>query len=1017
MPTPRQESASADDNGRQTQDLARSRRRRFSSPSNTEADSPPSKRKRTSDGSENGEPQRRHLTAERLELSQAPQSLVIPSTHIETVSPPLTSSSTPELGSENEGVSSTPHSAVNHRMVGRRTSDSGKHYNEPTELDDSDSDMSDASAVTDKDRNSNGNFDLELEQHQSDSQQEQEQHEDQQQKRPMKTTHGTTPKAGSKRRRLRLSRGKYRPRSLKGWGAFFKDQNPTVTEDGTVIIDDEYEETKAFLRDKWHKSFSLLKAPEEGESLLSEISAPLDSEVTDNEFGALKKKKRKKKKVDDSITFTKAANKKLKQELEDWALDPPDMQYPYLQSAFPYEDYEPPGDRIDSSSQGSLLQPMTLDWYRPQGPISGEDLFSMEKYTYASKMIQAVEVDTDNLRMDVYYQRGFELASRKILDRARSKLRKDKQAEIDWNSDEENPSATEVQSQRNGAHTNSTSDALSSQQSLTQRNTGQDTNIPSTGGPNSPMELDSAPPVADTSQHPYETEPSTARMEETQESSLTSESNSKDTTDGTPGSPIEQSGVDATTESVTLSDYYLVNKFLSSIFVPNDPMTDVEAILSPGARRILQTMLTGLESKIIGMGCHLQRMELTKRLGEVDLKRASNKVAQRMKRKIQGLELAASELASSGQAAFEQAGEESAEATEYATMEIEEASNSNPNMPPPPSPAKPRGKYPRSTLPFYYRLKKVDMDDYVTKRHLSGPLHRYKLDHIRDSYRFDSRPLSPSPAPSLDQSSAPSSAFASLAGTPLYCFIRSASVSTTTSFFTEADDTQSLAESDVLDDVGSQSAQKPFISNPLGIPDTMDPFYKARNYLEKVNPPPASSRPPAIASASRPRSDSVPPVESTATSGATTPVRQGSVTPVESTATSEATIKATPYLHGSIESTATSEAMNKATPSLQGSVSPLSQSATVAVTTSHPRVDPTSPSEPTTTTTTGATTSKAMKVTLHREGSIAALLEAAKSQSIGTQEANSTSARTGSGLSWAPIKPRTRFDGEETESE
>ncbi|KAF9160790.1 hypothetical protein BGX21_011525 [Mortierella sp. AD011] len=1019
MPTPRQESASADDNGRQqTENLVRSRRRRFSSPSNTEALSPPPKRKRTSNESESGEPQSGRPTPAQIGLSQVPQ---VPG----TAPYPPTSSSMPELGSENGGPSSTP----TPRVVERRASKSRRNHNNPILLHDTDSDLSDASGIS-EDHHEDGNGDDSF---QLDSEHEHEQHE---QEQPTQTTHDAASTTKPKRRRPRLYRGNYRPRSMKGWGAFFRDQNPTVTKDGIVMVDDEYDETRAYLRDKWHRSFSFLKSSEVREGLLSEISAPVGPEVSDVETEASEKKKEaKREKVDDSVAFIQAANKKLRQELEDWAVDPPDMQYPYLQSAFPYEDYEPPANRIDNSSYGSLPQPLPLDWYRPQGPTFGEDFFTMEKYKYASKMLRSVEVETENLRMDVYYHRGFELASRKVLDRARSELRKAKKSRINSNSDEENPSsATETQSQSNGVRMDSTGDALSSRQSLAERNTGQNTNIPTTNGLNDPMELADTPSVADT-------DPSTTRADEINESSPTSELNSKDSTDRTPGSPIERNGIGATPERVTLNDYYLANKFLSSIFVLGDPATDIETILSPGARRILQTMLSGLETKILGMGCHLQRIELTKRLSDIDLKRTSNMVVERMKRKLQRLEQTAYELASYELAASEQADERSADASENTTMEIEEASQSRPDMPPPPRPTKQRGRYSRNTLPAYYRLKKVDMDDYVTKKTPPGRPRK-------NSYQADSRPLSPSPAPSLDQSSVPSSVCASFAATPSYCsFTRSASVSTTTSFFTEMDDTQSMTESDFQDDVTSQYTPKPFISNPLGIPDTMDPFYIARNYLEKLHPlPEPSPRPPAPAPASHPRSDSVPSEEPAEIPRATTPVAQESPAPLESTVMSVVTARATLESQGSVESTAASEAttrvtsrprrleelaivseaMDKAASSLQRSVAPLSRIATAAIRTSRPRVDPIPPTEPTTatttvttttTTTTIPTTPQATKVTHHPDGPIAALLEAARLQSIRSQESNSTSVRTGSGLSWAPIKPRTRLDGEETDSE
>ncbi|KAG0362015.1 hypothetical protein BGZ54_008813 [Gamsiella multidivaricata] len=209
-----------------------------------------------------------------------------------------------------------------------------------------------------------------------------------------------------------------------------------------------------------------------------------------------------------------------------WLLDPPVMEYPYLQEAFPYEEYKTPENRVETTTYGTMPNPLPDAWYAPQSPFITRDFFSIKKFEYAKKLFKAIEVNTADLRMDIYYQRGFELASKRMLDRVRAEK---------WK-------ALET---RNGPSPDSSSSKL---------------------------------------------------------------------------------------DEPTLTDYYQVNTYLAQLFVPmvkNDPIP-----LSPAAYRILQTMMMGMENKIIAMGCQRQRAELTARLSKVDAKSRRKDLRQYRRPKI-----------------------------------------------------------------------------------------------------------------------------------------------------------------------------------------------------------------------------------------------------------------------------------------------------------------------------------------------------------------------------------------------
>jgi hypothetical protein len=84
----------------------------------------------------------------------------------------------------------------------------------------------------------------------------------------------------------------------------------------------------------------------------------------------------------------------------------PPLEYPYLQSAFPYENHQPPKQQSTTQPDyGRHTQPLPDIWHRPQGGFAMEDLFSQEKLDYSIRMLRKQPVEAKRLRMDLYYRR------------------------------------------------------------------------------------------------------------------------------------------------------------------------------------------------------------------------------------------------------------------------------------------------------------------------------------------------------------------------------------------------------------------------------------------------------------------------------------------------------------------------------------------------------------------------------------------------------------------------------------
>ncbi|KAF9330209.1 hypothetical protein BG006_006827 [Podila minutissima] len=101
-------------------------------------------------------------------------------------------------------------------------------------------------------------------------------------------------------------------------------------------------------------------------------------------------------------------------------VDLPTMEDAYLQEAFPY--------RYPFNDNDGPTQYMPIEWYIPQGPFAAEDFFSMQKLQYSSSIMKTMKFWNEGLPLEQYYAHGFEMASRVVLDRERSRIIKEHKA-------------------------------------------------------------------------------------------------------------------------------------------------------------------------------------------------------------------------------------------------------------------------------------------------------------------------------------------------------------------------------------------------------------------------------------------------------------------------------------------------------------------------------------------------------------------------------------------------------------
>ncbi|ORY95096.1 hypothetical protein BCR41DRAFT_426906 [Lobosporangium transversale] len=644
-------------------------------------------------------------------------------------------------------------------------------------------------------------------------------------KRAQTTSVGTNPKP---MRKPRSKRGKYKPRRAKGWESYFKSRQPTVSQDGCVVVDHKLEDTRTIpTAHRWCRILrkntrstsvqaqsslkpirkdSRRKAGEgegldedddsdddndnygEDEDDDEEVYDSSDYSEFDEDNEEVDKNRRKhdgEQEIDRAFIGNKInkgsllpkAKEALDNELKsgvwpDWLLDPPPMQYPYLQHAFPYDKYTPPRNRVSTSWQDPQT-PLSADWYGLQGTIHAEDIFSREKLDYAAKVIKNIDVERASLRMEMYYHRGFELASRRLLDRVRQKNLVQEKPKV--------PDGLQTYSMR---PTGLTNESQQHEQSFTE---------------SSPQPIETEPPSAATARPPTLLPLSQRNGGDTPDTTISStpstvnpgESETSANVAETINTSDEPERMRADTQP-KLEDYYQVNTFLSSLFQQGSGEgSDLPVPLSPAGCRILQTMLTGLENKVMRMGCHSQRMELTRRLGQIELYSAVADAAKK---------------AAAKQAGKSQMQQEQQELLTGSVMEDAES------VALPPLSAK------NSKRRYFKRIfNRQDMDDYVVK--VSRML--YKVD--RQKTVSDQQGLS-----GLLSSSASNQ------------MLGPTSMNESVSTETGPENTLSRAESTANDsedvetsEIGGLFTTKPFVSNPLKIPTTMDPFYQAREALVK----------------------------------------------------------------------------------------------------------------------------------------------------------------------------------------
>ncbi|KAF9947918.1 hypothetical protein BGZ72_010152 [Mortierella alpina] len=516
------------------------------------------------------------------------------------------------------------------------------------------------------------------------------------------------PKKAAKVYKQRGPRGKYKPRECKLWAGQFLNRRPPLNEQDSQAASARSESIEPDTPgDQDHSQRSASETPS--------LSSP-------------------------------------KMKDPEWYPDPPMMEYPYLQHPFPFHEYEAPPNRVDTSDFGGTPQPLSDDWYRPQGGVAGEDLFTQEKLHYSLSMTKKIEVDSDKMRMDVYFQRGFELATRRMLDRVRAKNRLEEiRGEAQQaGGDMHHPAVTIKDPPRVYSEPHLAEGLQESDAQMDSSSEGEELDNQSTPTPY-PTTIDGVNEGTD---------------------ELTQTTTVSETTDGsrteavTPEKDDRQKRMDADT-TPTMTDYYQVNAFITTLFIPGDAQPMIETPLSPGACRILQTLLLNLETKMIGMGCHFQRQELTRRLALIDrLQTAMYTVGETSApwRKNQR----------QSSAPAENADMDTTTALSSATRTGDEDSYVSP----------------------YRRLLKCDMDEFVLSLQPGRPKRGRRKRQPAES------------TPSLD--AGPSTAAGAEAETSTPGRERTGSV---------------VAEDPLL--------SRPFISNPLEIPAAMEPFWKARDYMER----------------------------------------------------------------------------------------------------------------------------------------------------------------------------------------
>lgn len=276
--------------------------------------------------------------------------------------------------------------------------------------------------------------------------------------------------------------------------------------------------------------------------------------------------------------------------------------------------------------------------------------------------------------------------------------------------------------------------------------------------------------------------------------------------------------------------YYEVNQFLGSMFSHRNLGGKAQS-LSPRACTILRTLMSGLEKKLVSMGCELQRAELTKRLAEIDTflskrhremmrVRMGKAKLERQREREESQQAAATTAASSPDTSLASSSSH-ASMSPAATATATAKGTGTGDSTDPTSPAIFAALERR-----FYPIWDCDPGEYYIRTATSNN----SMTHVSALSSAMDDPLGHSPedsdgslflSPSADEDT-----------------MTTAATATTTT---------------------AEESGWPFINNPLRIPDEMEPFWRVRTYLERL-----------------PSSSSVSSTSAAAVAPSTSPVTNGS---------------------------------------------------------------------------------------------------------------------------------------------
>ncbi|KAF9134456.1 hypothetical protein BGX30_011932 [Mortierella sp. GBA39] len=505
----------------------------------------------------------------------------------------------------------------------------------------------------------------------------------------------------------------------------------------------------------------------------------------------------------------------------------PPLEYPYLQSAFPYENHPSPKPQATTQPDyGQHSQPLPDVWHRPQNGFAMEDLFSQEKLDYSIRMLRKQPIEAHRLRMDLYFRRGFQLASKQVLDRAR--------VAYYGKNDYTNKHYLQVPSLYNEMDEARLRSSERSRKDVNiLRSLDADGKIALRG-----HSLLRAIPSASTAKTPTLATTSTESTESTAGAATTATTappmssgsrviggafSSSAALSSSAPPPVSQSitstQVDEASEALARDKlaYYEVNQFLGSMFSHRNLGGKAQA-LSPRACTILRTLMGGLEKKVVSMGCELQRAELTKRLAEID-----TFLSKRHREMIRVRAGKARRERQRGREESQQAVATAAASSPDSSL----ASSSTSVSMSPAATAKGTGAGdstdPTSSATFaalerrFYPIWDCDPGEYYIRTATSNN----PMTHVSALASAIDDPLSHRPA---DGDGSP--------------------------FLTPAADGGAVTAATTGTTTATDESGWPFISNPLRIPEEMEPFWKVRNYLERLPPSSSVSSTPAAAAPS-----------------------------------------------------------------------------------------------------------------------------------------------------------------------